>query len=399
MKILIVNKFLYPKGGSETYVFKLGKFLESAGHQVRYFGMEHKDRCVGNNAEQYTDNMDFHTANTVSKIKYSLKTIYSIEARKKIKIVLENFKPDIVHLNNINFQLTPSIIYEIKAHGIPIVQTVHDVQIACPNHRMYNEQKEEICSECFDGKYINCIKNKCLQASLLKSSIAAFESYYYHKKDTYNLVDKYICPSQFMADVITKAGVKKNKVQVLHNFCDEQTNLLPKDKSKKYVLYFGRLSIEKGIKSLVEVCKRLKDIHFIFAGTGPLTDLCKGADNIELVGFKSGEELNTLIRNAMFSLNPSECNENCPMTILESMSLGTPVICSDLGGSPELIDDDITGKIFKAYDKDDLEEKIQYLYNNSKLLADMEQNCITASKEYTINKYCDTVLKIYRDLI
>jgi len=398
MKILMVNKFLYPKGGSETYILKLGNFLESLGHTVQYFGMEHPERCVSNSAEQYTSDMDFHTANIIKKINYSLKTVYSSEARKKIKIVLEDFKPDIVHLNNINFQLTPAIIYEIKKHNIPIVQTVHDVQIACPNHRMYNEQKEEICSKCFDGNYLNCIKNKCLHASFSKSAIASLESYYYHKRDTYNLVDQYICPSRFIADVIVKGGVRKDKIQILHNYCDTQKNPLPKDKGEKYILYFGRLSVEKGIKTLIDVCRELKDIHFVFAGTGPLADLCKGIDNIDAVGFKSGDELNTLIRNAMFTLTPSECNENCPMTILESIALGTPVLCSDLGGSPELIDDGITGKIFKAGNKKDLEEKILFLYNNSDLLDRMEKNCIEESKKYTIDKYCDTLTEIYKSL-
>ncbi len=399
MKILMVNKFLYPNGGSETYIFKLGKYLESSGHSVQYFGMEHKDRCVGNSAEQYTSYMDFHTANAINKIKYSLQTIYSSEARRKIKIVLEDFKPDIVHLNNINFQLTPSIIYEIKAHNIPIIQTVHDSQIACPNHMMYNEYKGGLCSKCLDGNYKNCIKDKCVHNSLLKSSVAAFESYYYHKRNTYNLVDKYICPSKFIADVIKRGGVEENRIEVLHNFCDEQKNLLPKDKSKKYVLYFGRLSAEKGIGTLIDVCKKLSDIQFVFAGTGPLADLCEGIDNIEAVGFKSGDELNTLIRNAMFTLSPSEWNENCSMCILESMSFATPVICSNLGGSPELVQDGVTGKIFKAFDKNDLEEKIRLLYNDRTLLDTMESNCIEISKNRTIDTYCDMLTDIYCNLI
>ena len=207
MKILMVNKFLYPNGGSETYMFKLGEYLTSLGHTVEYFGMEHNDRCVGNSADCYTENMDFHNTGGLKKIKLSLKTIYSKEAKEKIGKVIERFKPDIIHLNNINFQLTPSIIYEIKKHNIPVVQTVHDVQMACPNHKMYNEEQKSTCEKCLDGKYINCVKNKCLHNSSMKSVIAAMESYYYHGKNTYNLIDCYICPSQFMADTITRAGI------------------------------------------------------------------------------------------------------------------------------------------------------------------------------------------------
>ena len=141
MKILMVNKFLYPNGGSETYMFKLGAYLKSIGHEVEYFGMEHEGRCVSNSLGLYTETMDFHNSSAFKKIKLSLKTIYSKEAKDKMLAVLENFKPDVVHLNNFNFQLTPSIIYAVKEKGIALVETVHDCQIACPNHRMYIEHK------------------------------------------------------------------------------------------------------------------------------------------------------------------------------------------------------------------------------------------------------------------
>lgn len=398
MKILMVNKFLYPNGGSETYMLKLGEYLTSLGHQVEYFGMEHPDRCVGNSADCYTENMDFHNAGGLKRIKLSLKTIYSKEARQKIGRVIDTFKPDIVHLNNINFQLTPSIIYEIKKHNIPIVQTVHDVQMACPNHKMYIEEQECTCEKCLDGKYINCVKNKCLHNSTMKSAIAALESYYYHGKNTYNLVDCYICPSQFMANTITRSGIEKSRTVVLHNFCEKQANLSPNDTSKKYVLYFGRLSKEKGIHTLVEACRELKNIQFIFAGTGPLEELCNDVDNISAVGFKSGDELKSLIRNAMFSVSPSECFENCSMSIIESLSLGTPVIGAKIGGTPELIVPNETGLIFESGNKDSLKEAILTLYNNPEVTTVMSEKCIELSQN-TIEKYTDKLLEIYKQQI
>lgn len=398
MKILMVNKFLYPNGGSETYMFKLGEYLTSLGHTVEYFGMEHNDRCVGNSADCYTENMDFHNTGGLKKIKLSLKTIYSKEAKEKIGKVIECFKPDIIHLNNINFQLTPSIIYEIKKHNIPVVQTVHDVQMACPNHKMYNEEQKSTCEKCLDGKYINCVKNKCLHNSAMKSVIAAMESYYYHGKNTYNLIDCYICPSQFMADTITRAGIDKSRICVLHNFCEKHKNLPSKDTSKKYVLYFGRLSIEKGVHTLIEVCKELKNIDFVFAGTGELEDMCKGIENIEAVGFKTGNELKSLIRNALFSIAPSECYENCSMSIIESLSLGTPVIGSNIGGTPELIVPNETGLIFESGNKEDLKQAIQSLYNNPDVAASMSEKCIKLSNN-TIECYTQKLLALYRNQV
>ncbi|MDE6469444.1 MAG: glycosyltransferase family 4 protein [Eubacterium sp.] len=398
MKILMVNKFLYPNGGSETYMFKLSDYLSSHGHEIEYFGMEHPDRCVNNSINCYTDEMDFHNSSSVKKITMSLKTIYSKEARKKIGKVLDNFRPDIVHLNNINFQLTPAIIYEIKKRNIPIVQTVHDVQMACPNHKMYIEELSSTCQKCIDGKYINCVKNKCLHNSTMKSAIAAVESYYYHGRNTYNLVDCYICPSKFMADTIIKAGVDKSKIYVLHNFCEKHQNIPNKQTDKKYALYFGRLSVEKGIKTLIEVCKELPDIHFVFAGTGPLMDECRKIDNIEAVGFKTGNELKGLIRNAAFSITPSECYENCSMSIIESLSMGTPVIGSDIGGTPELIENNKTGLIFEAGNKSDLKRAIISLYKNSENTLKMRKNCIDSSNN-TIEVYTDKLIALYEKQI
>ena len=217
----MVNKFLYPNGGSETYMFKLGAYLKSIGHKVEYFGMEHEGRCVSNSLGLYTETMDFHNSSALKKIKLSLKTIYSKEAKDKMLAVLENFKPDVVHLNNFNFQLTPSIIYAVKEKGIALVETVHDCQIACPNHRMYIEHKSENCDACLGGNYFNCAKNKCVHNSAVQSLLAAAESYIYHKKNTYNLVDRYICPSNYMKETIAKGGIEESRLTVLHNFIEK----------------------------------------------------------------------------------------------------------------------------------------------------------------------------------
>lgn len=396
MKILMVNKFLHPHGGSETYMLKLGEYLTSLGNEVQYFGMEHPDRCVGNSAGCYTENMDFHNSSILKELSLPFKIIYSKEARKKISAVIENFRPDVVHLNNINFQLTPSIIYEIKKHGIPIVQTVHDTQMVCPNHKMYIDRKQSTCRECINGNYINCVKNKCLHNSLPKSMLAAFESYFYHRKNTYNLIDRFICPSKFMTEVMQNAGVDRHKLITLHDFCDKYIHLPPKNHDKKYVLYFGRLSPEKGIKTLVDVCRELKHIHFVFAGTGELSGLLKNIDNIEYVGFKSGKELDVLIRNALFSVCPSEWYENCSMSIIESLALGTPAIGSDLGGTPELISENENGLIFKAEDRQSLKNAIESLYNNPEKLAVMSEKCIEKSNENNIEKYTEKLMNIYK---
>ena len=160
----MVNKFLHPNGGSETYIFKLGKYLISKGHEVQYFGMEHEGRSVGNRVNAYTSDMDFHGGSKLAKLTYPIKTIYSIEARKQIRKVLEDFQPDVIHLNNFTYQLTPSIILEIvewrreKKRHCRIVLTPHDSQLVCPNHMLYNPTAHDLCEKCLGGHFINCIK-------------------------------------------------------------------------------------------------------------------------------------------------------------------------------------------------------------------------------------------------
>lgn len=397
MKILMVNKFLYPNGGSETYIFKLGKYLTSIGHEVQYFGMEDEKNIVGNNAGSYTSNMNFQ-GDYLAKLVYPFKIIYSFESRKKIRKVLNDFKPDVVHLNNINFQLTPSIIYEVKKKNIPLFQTVHDPQVVCPNHRLYIESKKSVCEKCINGKYINCMKNKCLDNSLMKSFIAMVESYLYHNLKIYNNIDMYICPSKFISGKLYEGGINPSQIKVMCNFSDKfifTSDIKSKD---KYVLYFGRMSIEKGIKTLIQACKELAEIKFIFAGSGPLTNSMAGIKNIEYVGFKKGKELQVLIENALFTVCPSEWYENCPLSVIESKAYGTPVIGANIGGIPELILNNHTGLIFESGNKVELIKAIHNLYINDELRKKMSQECLS-EKRNTIDIYADELICKYQKIM
>lgn len=394
MKILMVNKFLYPRGGAETYMFKVGQQLEKQGHTIEYFGMYDNRNIVGNQNKIYAENLDFHEKR-ISKIIYPFKIIYSNTNRKKLKVILETFQPDIVHLNNINFQLTPSIIDEIYAHHIPIIQTVHDLQMLCPNHLMF--QGFKTCEKCKTGHYIECTKNKCIHDSLLKSIIGSLEGYLYHSRDTYSNVNYYICPSKFIENKLLDYDTcYKNKTTFLQNFI-ELPQIDSKLKKQDYILYFGRFYEEKGIRLLIEAIRRCPEIPFVFAGDGPLKELLNGIPNVKYVGFKNGKELENLIQSAAISIYPSIWYENCPLSILESEALGTPVIASSLGGIPELIEDNKTGGIIKDLTIDNLVNNITSTYQNKQLLKNMSQNCIKKRNDFiSIEKYCKELEKIYQ---
>lgn len=395
MKILMINKFLYHNGGSETYIFKLGEQLEKMGHEVQYFGMEHKGRCVGNAVNAYTSDMDFHGGSKLAKITYPIKTIYSKEARVQIRKVLDDFKPDVCHINNFNYQLTPSIILEIKRWNkqCKIIYTAHDGQLVCPNHLFKNPITNEICEKCIDGNYFNCVKGKCVHGSTAKSLVGAMEAVFWKFKKVYKLINVVICPSEFIKSKLDHNENIKGRTIALHNFV-ENVEWIDVEK-KDYVLYFGRYSEEKGIETLIKAAKELPDVKFLFAGSGPMIEQIRGIENIQEVGFKSGAELELLIREAKFSVYPSECNENCPFSVMESQMYGTPVIGANIGGIPELIEVGKTGELFESGNILELKEKIQYLWNNKNIL---EEYCIGCKSLnfHNVEEYCVKLLDLYQ---
>ena len=399
MKVLMINKFLYPNGGSETYIFKLGEYLMSQGHEVQYFGMEHEGRCVGNRVNAYTSDMDFHGGSKLEKLTYPIKTIYSSEARKKIRRVLDDFQPDVCHLNNFTYQLTPSVILEIvkwrKQTGCEckIIFTAHDYNLVCPNHMLNNPNTRENCEKCLGGHFLNCTKGKCIHGSTLKSAVGTLEAYFWKMKGTYKYIDKIICCSEFLKSKMDSNEVFAKKTVALHNFVDKAT--WQEVKKKDYVLYFGRFSTEKGFSTLNKVCKELPDIQFVFAGTGPLEKEINNIPNIKNVGFQRGEGLEKLIREARFSICPSECYENCPFSVMESQMYGTPVLGADIGGIPELIQVGRTGELFESGNIDELRKKIQKLWNDKGLCAEYSSNCKDISFN-TIDEYYEKIMKVYQ---
>lgn len=393
MKILMVNKFLHPSGGSETYIFKLGEYLKSIGHEVQYFGMEHEGRCVGNNAEQYTSDMDFHGGSKLKQLTYPLKTIYSSEAKKKISIVLNDFQPDVIHINNFNYQLTPSIIYAANSYKkrsskkVKIIFTAHDYQLVCPNHMMFNMQGK-ICENCIGGHFISCTKGGCIHGSKAKSLIGTLEASLYKSLGTYTYIDTVICCSEFLKKKMDTNPVFSNKTVAMHNFVEkvEQTDIEKED----YVLYFGRYSKEKGIETIINA----KNIEFICAGSGDLEDEINQQTHIKNVGFKSGKELEELIRKAKCSVYPSIWYENCPFSVMESIMYGTPVVGADIGGIPELIENGKTGVLFEAGNVKAFENAINSIINDDNKAAQMSKACYDTSFD-TVEEYCEKLLKIY----
>ena len=396
MKILLVNKFLYPKGGSETYVLKLGAILRSRGHEVQYFGLDNEKNTVGNRAGAYVADMDF-SAGMLKNLHAPLRIIYNAQARKKIRTVLEDFQPDVVHLNNIQFHLTPSIILEAEAYRretgrkLRIVYTAHDYQLVCPSHGLF-DSNIQICEKCLGGNYTHCLRTKCVKNSRMKSLLGMADAYFWCFSKAYAYIDTIICCSHCLKSKLDTQERFRHKTVAIHNFMDAVS--LEKIEKEGYVLEFGRLSRDKGTETLLEAAKRLPEVRFVFAGYGESEKKIAQVPNAEYMGFKTGRELELLIRRAAVSVYPSQWYENCPFSVIESQMYGTPVIGSRMGGIPELIEEGKTGELFEAGNAAELEQKLRRLLFTPGLLDSYSENCINAKFE-TPNSYYEQLMGVY----
>lgn len=400
MKILMVNKFLYPRGGSESYMLYLAEHLKRSGHQVEFFGMYDEQNTVGNSKGLYTQNMDFHSKG-LARFLYPFKIIYSFEAKKKIMQVIDHFKPDIVHMNNINFQLTPSIIYGVKKKGVPLVQTVHDYQMICPNHLLYNFDKNCPCEKCVYGSHLSCIKNKCIHASTVKSILGVIEAKLYSLLRTYKKVDLFVCPSNFLENKLLSAkDYYKGKTKTIHNFINKEKFAHVNEETQPYIVFVGRLSKEKGIENIAGAAKLLPQYEFVIAGSGPDEDVLKNIKNVRLAGFLNGKELTDLMGRAKILLLPSVCYENCPLSILEAHCMGVPVVTMNSGGMAELVKDGVTGTLVDEPTAEGIARKLKETLENEEYYNTLKANCKNEKENVlSVESYTEILLEEYEKLI
>ena len=375
-------------------MLRLADALRAGGHEVQLFGMADSRNIGGNDWDILTGNIEFH-GRSLKKLLYPFKIIYSLEARRKMRRLLRLYRPDIVHLNNFNFQLTPSILYAAKKEHIPLVMTAHDYQLICPGHLLYRAQDAQLCEECLEKGFLRCFRNRCIHGSRLRSLLGGIEAVFYRTLRTYKLLDTIVCPSAFLEQKLLHNPVFHGKTVVLHNFV--QNKPAPALDKREYVLYFGRFSQEKGISTLAAACRLLPDIQFICAGSGPLAPLLDDLPNVKCVGFQTGEALEALIRGALFTVCPSECYENCPFAVMESQMYMSPVIGANIGGIPELVQNGKTGLLFQSCSAESLVQAIHTLWSDRERLAEMTRNCADISFA-TAEEYSTKMIALYQKL-
>jgi glycosyltransferase involved in cell wall biosynthesis len=350
LKLLFVNNYFYLRGGSERVFFEEAYLLEKNGNSVVFLSTD----------DSSFDIKKFNVI-LIPKIIYSIKNIpayiFSRLSRKAIKEQIINESPDIIHAHNIYGAITPSVLLEAHMQGVPTVLTLHDYKLLCPTYLLMRNGR--VCEECKGGKFYRAAVNKCKGGSLLSSLVVMLEAYVHKvfglwKKN----VTAYIAPSNFMKNKMIDFGWNPDLIYVVPNFLP-LNNYRPEYKVGDYLLYMGRLSEEKGISTLIDAVEALKsDEKILIAGSGPLEKELKASlkpnSKIVFLGYISGNELESVVKNSMGLIVPSVCYENASMAILEAMAYGKPVIGARIGGIPEMISHGKTGFLFEPGNAEDL---------------------------------------------
>lgn len=355
MNILQINKFFWNKGGSETYYFGLMELLQQAGYRVIPFSMQDKRNQPSPYAKYFVPHVDFQSPE--SRFKQAVHFLYSTKAKERLDALILNEKPDVAHAHNIAHQLTPAILPVLKKHGIPVVQTLHDYQLICPNYKLYTQGA--VCERCFKHKYYNAAMHKCLKDSVGGGALGAIELTLHRLiLRSYDKVDIFICPSHFLFDRLVAWGIPKQKLRYIPNFVDSPAAQASRVEvsPKESFLFAGRLMKEKGVDLFLEAARRLPEYQFALAGqaetpqqTAAYEAKAKALPNMTWYGHVSDQgDLRRLMSQAKAVVVPSEWYENAPLTVLEALAARTWVIASNLGGLPELIQAGKNGMVFES---------------------------------------------------
>jgi glycosyltransferase involved in cell wall biosynthesis len=390
MKILLVNTRHFRGGGDSTYTFNLADLLRSQGHEVAFFAMQDSRNLPDPNADLFVGHIDFRELNRhrnpITGLQVLSRAIYSQEARRRFSRLVERFHPDIVHLQNIHAHITPSVIFEAKRRGLPVVWTLHDYKLVCPNSHFLIDTTGEICEACGKVSYYEPLLKRCKKNSRLASGMAALEAVCHRLMGVREYVAAFLAPSMFLSGKIIEHGFPPHKVHHLPYFLPSEA-FHSRSKDQGYILFLGKLEPLKGIHPLLQACRRAPEIKVILAGRieEPLANQLSTTmpSNVQYVGLKHGEELLHLLQNARAVVLPSLWYENQPFVILEAFACSKPVIASELGGMTELLSNEEHGLLVSPGDADALAEAMRWMVAHTAETTKMGQN----AQQYALNHH------------
>lgn len=408
MKILQINQCHYRRGGADVVYLNSIKLLKSRGHEVACFSTQNVLNEDSEFSSYFVPTVDLRKASLIGKLGNIKPYLFNKEANNSITKLIEDFKPDIAHVHLYYGTLSVSVLLALHRMRIPVLHTVHDYRLLCPVNS-FMDINGDVCEACAKGNSLNCFSKKCSEGKVSQSTIVMLEGLYWkYLNSPLSYIDNFHFVSNFCKEKhIQYLPQIKTKSTVFYNF----SSLTPKENStnnKRYYLYYGRLSSEKGISTLIEAWSKLPNhINLKIAGNGALFSYVQqkikelNINNIQLLGHKNGTELNQLIENAYFVIVPSEWFENNPMAIVESYSLRKPVIGSNIGGIPEIIIENKTGFIFEPKNILQLRETILKADNLSvEQYNDFSKSAFNfALEHFSQDTYYDSLIQVYKDTI
>jgi glycosyltransferase involved in cell wall biosynthesis len=355
MRILHVNKFLYRRGGAEGYMLDVAELQARAGHEVAFFGMDHPDNPPQRFATHLPAFVQLEPPppGVRRRAAAAARMLWSTSSRRGIDAVVRDFRPDVAHLHNVYHQLSPSVLRPLAERGVPVVLTLHDYKLACPSYQLLDHGRP--CQACLGGRFHRAALRRCKDGSLAASMLLALESASHRALRAWDPVRTFISPSRFMAATMTAAGVYPERLRLLDHFVDAR-RLPAKAEPGGPVLFAGRLAPEKGVDVLVEAIGLAGGARLEVAGEGPelarlqalAAELAPG--RVRFHGRLARDRLLELVRSATVVAVPSRWHENQPMAVLEAFACGVPVVVTDLGGLPELVEPGRDGEVVPAGD-------------------------------------------------
>ncbi len=400
--LLSVNNYYYRRGGAEAVFLSQNEMLQGLGWKVVPFAMKHAKNESSEHDIHFVDEIEFGKSyGLYKKMQLAAKVVYSLEAKDKITRCIQEISPDIAHLHNIYHHISPSILSGLKDHAVPVVMTLHDLKIACPAYKMLTH--DGVCERCKAGSVLPLIQHKCIKDSRVLSALIALESRVHKVMKLYHHVDRFIVPSKLYLEKSVERGWDRSKFIYIPNCIDiEQfeANVTPGES----FVFFGRLSEEKGIMTLLEAAK-ISGVAVDIVGEGELSQQArdyaeKHGVKAKFHGYQQGENLYALIRAARAVVLPSEWYENAPISILEAYALGKPVIGADIGGIPEMVKQGETGMLFPSGDSQKLADALHSFQNLTSIqLEDMgRQGRAWVETSFSSKQYQESLLQLYYSL-
>jgi glycosyltransferase involved in cell wall biosynthesis len=401
MNIAMVNNHAYVRGGAERVMFDEIEWLQERRNTVRVFSRRREASSGLSDEDLFPAAVDFQSTTALRKLPTAVKIIYNRQSGRFFKKFCERSRPDVVHCHNIYAGLTTAILDVCRTIGVPSILTLHDFKLICPTYSSLCRGK--ICTACDGGKFYNCLVKRCHKSSFQASLVSTLESYFNRWLGKYLQAHFIVAPSRFMVSRLIENGIPPQKLHYIPN------GVACRDFSPtyegRYLLYVGRLSPEKGIKTLIKASAGSK-MALRIVGEGPekeplqqwVKDCC--ADHISFLGYKSGDQLRDTIRGAAIVVIPSECYENASMVILEAMACGKPVIASRTGGIPEQVEDGRTGLLFEAGNVESLRQAIQTLVLDPERRRFM--GCAARQRveeHFSLDHHCSQLAALYQEAI